>query len=237
MEGGGRAVVADLGSGAFANMLRYRRADSIDAIVVSHMHADHFLDIIPMRYALKYGERANDRRVALYLPPAGEDMLARMVGAFARESNADFIGELFDVRTYDPRTILRVGDLSLTFAPTSHYIPTYALRCEYAGQSVAYSADTAPDDAVVALAREVGAFVCEATLTRAAEAELPPAHLSARQAGAMAARANVARLVLSHYPASADPAELERDARGVYAGPISVADDGFRLSLAGSAAR
>ena len=224
--------MADLGTGAFANLRRYREADAIDAVVISHMHADHFLDVVPMRYALKYGERSRPRKPELYLPPGGEAMLRELVAAFAPESG-DFIGDVFDVRTYDPEAPLAIGDVSVRFAPTSHYVPTYAFRFDAGGASVAYSADTAPDERVAALARGVDAFVCEATLAPDGEAEEPRGHLSAREAAAMAEAAGVRRLLISHYPASADTGALEAAARAVYRGDVTVVDDGFSLALAG----
>lgn len=223
--------MADLGSGAFAKLLQYRTAESIDAIVISHMHADHFLDVIPMRYALKYGNRTNDRRVALYLPPAGDAMLAQLVDAFARESPHDFIGEVFDVRTYDPNATLRIGDASLRFAATTHYIPTFAVRCDCAGASVTYSADTAPDERVAELARETGAFLCEATLSPDGEDEVPRGHVSAREAATMASQGDVEHLFLTHYPQSADVAQLAYDASKCYSGPITVADDSLTFEV------
>ncbi len=191
------------------------------------MHADHFIDVIPMRYALKYGDRANDRRVVLYLPPGGDAVLRSMVGAFAKESHHDFIGEVFDVRTYDPAASLRVGDATLRFAATSHYVPTFAIRCEVGDASMTYSADTAPDDAIARLAYRSDAFLCEATLSRDGEAEVPRGHLSAREAGRLARSGDVSRLVLTHYPASADVTNLASEARAGYDGPIDVADDGY----------
>ncbi len=230
-ESGDHAVVADLGTGALSNILRSRAAERLDAVVISHMHADHFIDLIPMRYALKYGDRTNDRRVALYLPRDGETLLRNLVSAFAKESQADFIGEVFDVRSYDPNETLRIGEMALRFAPTTHYIPTFAIRCDAGKSSVTYSADTAPDDAVARLAFETGAFLCEATLTPEAEAESPRGHLSAREAGRLATIGNVARLVLTHYPATADVTALAGDARGAFTGAVDVADDGYRLAL------
>lgn len=228
-EAAGRAVVADLGTGSFSNLLRYRSAESIDAVVISHMHADHFIDVIAMRYALKYGERSHDRRVALYLPPGGDRTLETLVSAFAPESHHDFMGEVFDVRTYDPDDSLAIGDARLRFAPTAHYIPTFAIRCESGSASVTYSADTAPDDAVVALARGASLFLCEATLSPEGEADIPRGHLSARQAGMLAARADVETLVLTHYPIAADVSDLARRARAEFSGDVVVADDGLQL--------
>jgi len=230
IESAGAAVIADLGTGAFANLRRHRAFDEVDAIVISHMHADHFLDVIPMRYALKYGERTNRRRPILYLPPGGAEMLRELVSAFAKESG-DFLGDAFDVRTYDPNDALHVGDMVVRFAPTSHYITTYAMRFESAGTSVTYSSDTAPDDGVAALAHETDAFVCEATLHEKNEADFPRGHLSAREAGTMAKRASARNLLLSHYPASTDATSLEAGARSTFDGRIHVVDDGFTLDL------
>ena len=225
------AIVADLGSGAFANLVRVRAPESIDAIVISHMHADHFLDIIPLRYALKYGARTNDRRVAVYLPPGGEAMLRSLVSAFAHETGHDFLGDVFDCRTYDPLVALEVADAVVRFAPTRHYIPTFACRFDSRGASVTYSGDTAPTGAVVALARETDAFICEATLTAAQEDEEPRGHSSAREAGMLATEARARRLVLSHYPASADRTQLAAAARSTFAGPVAIADDGYGFSV------
>jgi len=228
IEGAGRALVADLGSGSLGNLNAYRTADSVDAVLISHMHADHFLDIIPLRYALKYGPRTNDKKVALWLPPGGEDLLHRIVSAFVPESSGDFLGDAFTVGTYDPNESLNVGDLRVRFAPTTHYVPTFALRCECAGASVTYSADTAPSDEVVRLAHESELFFCEATLQRGADDSMPRGHSSACEAGEMARRAGVETLVVTHYPATLDEEGLEAEARAVFAGQVAIADDHAR---------
>jgi ribonuclease BN (tRNA processing enzyme) len=225
------SIVADLGTGAFANLRRFTEPENIDAIVISHMHADHFLDLIPMRYALKYGDRTNRDKPPLYLPPGGEAMLRHLVASFAAEAGDDFLGDAFDVRSYDPTQSLAIGDVRVRFAATSHYVATFAIRFESGGTSLTYSADTAPDANVVALATGGDAFVCEATLSTAGESELPRGHASAREAAAMAAGARVARLLISHYPASADVAELETIARAGFDGDVVVVDDGYRIAL------
>jgi ribonuclease BN (tRNA processing enzyme) len=223
--------LADLGTGAFSNLRDYIEPSELDAVVISHMHADHFLDVVPMRYALKYGDRVTTSRVELFLPPGGDAMLRRLVAAFAPESPDDFIDEVFDVRTYDPDVTLEFDDLRVRFAPTSHYVPTFAMRFEAAGASVAYSADTAPDERVIALASGCDAFVCESTLAPQGEADRPRGHSSAREAAAMAAAAGARRLLLSHYPASADVRALEAAARACFGGEVHVVDDGYRLCI------
>jgi ribonuclease BN (tRNA processing enzyme) len=231
VESAEAAIVADFGSGAFASLRRFRDPESLDAVVISHMHADHFLDVVPLRYALKYGERSRNRKVALYLPPGGEELLRELVGAFHSEAGGDFIGDVFDVRAYDPENELRVGDVTMRFAPTTHYIATFAIRFETRDASLTYSADTAPDTRVAALATGSTAFLCEATLNERGEAERPRGHSSAREAAGMATTAGAGRLLLTHYPASADVRQLKADAGASYDGPIEVVDDGFVTSL------
>jgi len=231
VEYGGTAVVADLGSGAFSNLLVHRELGSIDAVVISHMHADHFIDVIPMRYALKYGDAYRGVKIALYLPPGGEALLRRLADAFPREAHGDFLSDTFDIRSYDPQQSLRIGELAVRFAPTAHYVPTFAMRFEAGGKSVTYSADTAPDERVALLARETSIFVCEATLSTAAENETPRGHSSAREAAEMAAAAGVERLLLTHYPATRDAAAIASEARAVFTGSLQVADDGFAFGV------
>jgi len=230
VQGAGRSIVFDLGSGAFANLRSALPAEDVDAVVISHMHPDHFLDLVPMRYALRYGARTNARRPLLYLPPGGEELLRRVVSAFPVEVSHDYL-EVYNIRTYDPQAELRVGELRLRFALTAHFIPTFAVRCDAGGKSLTYSADTAPEARVCALAHQTDAFVCEATLGPHQREAGPRGHSSAREAGAMARDGDARRLVLSHYGAESSPAELKEEAGAEFAGAIVVADDNARLTL------
>jgi ribonuclease BN (tRNA processing enzyme) len=231
IEGAGQAIVSDLGSGALANLLRLRPAESLTAVLISHMHADHFIDLIPMRYALKYGPRTHDRPVPLWLPPGGATLLRRMTNAFVSESPHDFMGEVFDVSEYAPDAGLAFGDLRLRFAPTAHFIPTYALRCELDGASVTYSADTAPAPELDELARDTGLFLCEATLLPNEREPGARGHLTAAEAAAIAGRAGVRRLALTHYPAETNAAELLTESGATFAGETLVVDDNDVLEV------
>jgi ribonuclease BN (tRNA processing enzyme) len=230
------SLVLDLGSGAFANLRRHVDYNRLDAIVISHMHADHFIDLIPLRYALCYGPQRRKRKLPLYLPPDGERMLHALVSAFADEGGGDFLTEVFEVATYDPASSLRIGAGVIRFAPTAHYIPAYAVRYERHGQSIAYSADTAPDERIVALAREADLFVCESTLLANDVERGMRGHSSSREAGQMAQAAGVRRLALTHYAETATAHDLDEGACEFYSGEIVVADDHMLFEL-GSAPR
>ena len=221
----------DFGTGAFANMRRHVDYDKLDAVVISHMHADHFLDLIPLRYAVRYGSKRRPNRLPVWMPPGGIAMLRSIADAFAHEGNGDFLDEAFDLKEFDPSESLAIGHGRLRFAPTTHFITSFAMRYERNGTSITYSADTAPDPRVVELARielarDTDLFLCEATLL-ADEKEHGGirGHSSSREAAQMAADAGVKRLVLTHYTQDATSQDLEDGARTIYKGEISVADD------------
>ena len=226
IEDGAFAFSLDFGTGAFANMRRYADYDRIDAVVISHMHADHFLDLIPLRYAVRYGKKRRAARLPVWMPPGGLAMLRSMTASFSGEGNGDFLDESFEMHEFDPETPLAMGPGRLRFAPTTHYIPSYAIRYESGGHSITYSADTAPDDRVVALARDSDVFICEATLL-AGEEEVGcvRGHSSAVEAARMAAAAGARRLVLTHYSEDATGRDLDVGAREIFKREIVVADD------------
>jgi ribonuclease BN (tRNA processing enzyme) len=227
------SVLFDMGSGSLGNLHAAIDYPQLDAVVISHMHADHFLDLIPLRYGLKYGPLLRDGRMPIFLPPGGEEMLRTLCGAFPSEGPHDFLDEVFSVHEYDPARPLEINDLRLTFKQTRHYIDTYSIRAEHGSASVTYSADSAPCDAVIEHAKNCSLFLCEATLGLGVE-EGMRGHSSAEEAGEMAQRAGVHRLVLTHYGTTYAPDELEEAAQSAFSGHVSMADDGIELSVQGS---
>ena len=223
-------MVFDIGSGAFANLRQFVDYHRLDAVVITHMHADHFLDIIPLRYALKYGSLRRHGKLELYLPPGGEEMLRVLVSAFSPESDNDFLDEVFDIKVFTEKDSVEVKDLKLTFSKTIHYIEAYAIRATAAGgTSVTYSADTAPSDDVVKLARGSNLFLCEATLGPYETEGGLRGHCSAREAALMAREADVESLVLTHYGSGIPPDSLSEEARRHFSGDCGVADDFLQL--------
>jgi ribonuclease BN (tRNA processing enzyme) len=226
IQDGDFAFSLDFGTGAFANMRRYVDYDQLSAVVISHMHADHFLDLIPLRYALRYGSKRRSDRLPVWMPPGGTAMLRSMTNAFAKEGNGDFLDDAFDMREFDPAQPLAIGPGQLRFAQTTHYITAFAIRYDRAGSSITYSADTAPDKRVVDLARGTDVFLCEASLL-AGESEPGGirGHSSSAEAAQMATDAGVGRHGLTHKSQDANARDLADGAKQIYAGEIIVADD------------
>ena len=221
-------MLFDLGSGAFANLRLALDYPRLDAVVISHMHADHFLDLVPLRYGLRYGPQLRDSRLPLWLPPGGAAMLRRLCAAFDAQEGGDFLDRVYDVREYDPAAALEVGDVRLTFAAATHFVEAYAIRAESGSEAFTYSGDTAPSDSVVELARGSALFLCEATLGLGTE-NGRRGHSSAAEAGEMARRGGVGRLALTHYAEA--PELLVEAASRTFGGPVTAVDDGFECEL------
>jgi ribonuclease BN (tRNA processing enzyme) len=192
------------------------------------MHADHFFDLVPLRYALRY-EMKRSKPLPVYLPPGGI-RIARTIGRPLNE-DTDFYDGVLDLREYSAEETLRTGGYTVRFAPTVHYIPAYAMRIEIGAIVFGYSADTAPCDAVPQLVREADVFLCESALGASGSERGRRGHLNAREAGELARRANVRHLLLTHYSAKADAGALRAAAARAYDGRITVADDGMEIAL------
>lgn len=226
------AVLLDLGTGALGKLQLATDYARLDAIVISHMHPDHFFDLVPLRYGLKYGPASRPDRLPLWLPPNGTDKLNELSELVSSDRSGQFFNEVYAVREYDPAQALPISDVRLSFRRTQHYIPAFAIRAECDGASVTYSADTAPCDAVVELARESSVFLCEAALGLGAE-EGERGHSSAEEAGEMAHHARVGRLILTHYSAAYPAYALIAAAKRHFGGPVEVAVDGLDLAVIG----
>ncbi len=225
------ALGVDLGSGALSRLREAIDIENISAVVISHMHADHFIDLIPLRYALRY-EVHRLKPLPVYVPPGAIDILARVVRPLTEADN--FFGGVFDLREYAPDESLRIADCSVRFAKTVHYIPAYAMRIETPDGVLGFSADTAPCAAVPKLVRGAEVFLCEAALGPRGHENGKRGHLNAQEAGEMAASADVRHLLLTHYGATAPPVELHDAAAASFKGPITIADDGLEIPLSTS---
>ncbi|MBI4507018.1 MAG: MBL fold metallo-hydrolase [Chloroflexi bacterium] len=228
----GMRILLDCGSGALANLALHGGYDGLSAIVISHMHADHILDLIPFRYLLKYGPR--DRpdfeppHIPLYLPPGGRAVLEGVVrpilalaGGF--EAPERFFADVFAVSEYDPEAELPIGTLTLRFVAVEHYVPTWAIVVD-GTRRFAYSADSGPCPALVTVARDADLFLCEATLAPSAAPPGWRGHITAQEAAEAARAGGARRLVLTHLWRT-DPEAALVEARAAFDGPIDLAQE------------
>lgn len=214
VEAGGFRLLLDLGSGASGALQRHVDPAEVDAVVVSHLHGDHYLDLIPFGYARIFHPKGPLPRLAVFGPPATHQRLSDVQG-----SN-DRIDKAYDVRVVAAGR-QEIGPFVVDFARTAHPVETYGARLAADGATLAYSADSGPAEALVRLAKGTDAFLCEASLPD--DHPVPDLHLTGRQAGEHAARAGAGRLLLTHIVPYRDSDVTRADAATAYDGPIDVA--------------
>jgi len=193
------ALLVDCGQGIIRELLGVRDPRELDAIVIGHMHADHYIDLVSLRYLLPWEGVAGERMPVL-LPPGGKSRLDALATAISERPR--FFDDAYSVLEYDPARRLHVGDLTLSFVPGGHYVPAWGCIVTAGdGARIAISGDTGPNDAFVAAARGADLVVAEATLKSAEFDDPRRGHLTPEEALDMGVRAEAGQIVLVHYRA------------------------------------
>lgn len=216
-------LLLDFGTGSLSGLQRYASLTSIDAILLTHLHADHILDACSYVVVRRYAPEGPYPPLPLY-GPAGT--AARLAGAYGEGSLED----VYRFHDLAPGTFL-IGPFSVTVDRVNHPVETYGVRVEHGGRALAYSSDTAPCDALIRLAQGADLFLCEASYPDGVD-NPPDLHLTGREAGEAASKAGVARLVLTHLVAAwASEAASFAAAEAAFAGPVEVARFGARYEV------
>ncbi|HEV2769028.1 MAG TPA: MBL fold metallo-hydrolase [Solirubrobacteraceae bacterium] len=229
VEEGVTALLLDCGNGVFGKLREHRPYAEIDAVVISHLHADHFLDLVPFSYALTYGPGAGGARPALHLPPDGRAGLRRVVGTWGPE---ELVEGAFTVREYHADETLQIGPLRVRFTRVPHFMVTHAVEVSTgAGARFTFGADTGPSDDLVTFAAATDLLMLEATVAEPEPDPEPRGHLTPAEAGEHAARAGARRLVVTHLTDETDPAWALGEVRRAYDGPAELAAQGAVYEL------
>jgi ribonuclease BN (tRNA processing enzyme) len=226
VEEDGAALVLDLGQGAFSALAGYRDPQSVRAVVISHLHADHGVDLVALRHYLRYG---TDRTatVELHAPPELRERYDRLLG------EPGFLDDLpGDALVPGTRTI---GPFVVEVARVTHAQSSFAFRVTRAGgddrPGLVYSGDCARWEDLLGLVRPGDTLLCEAYFGDG-EAVPEAGHLDAGLAGRAAGEGRAARLVLTHIRDGNDPGDTARRAAEAFGGSILIAEPGLRLDLA-----
>ena len=229
LEDRGVRVLLDCGHGVAAALLERCPDADLDHIIVSHMHADHFIDVLPLRFRLTRDMAGlAERRVRLHLPPGGRATFAEVLSAVCFPP--DFLENTFIVEEYVAGRSLTLGEgVTARFAEGVHYVPGYAVRID-GSASLVFTGDTAPSDAVTALARGADLMLSEATLDEPEDGPVR-GHLTAQQAAQLAGDAGVERLILTHFWFDSDREAMRAQAQRGFAGSVAAAYDGMTIEV------
>ena len=218
-------VLLDLGNGALGTLQRYTDARLVDGVFLSHLHADHCLDLCGYYVLRKYHPDGALPRIPVWGPP---DTARRMAKAYDLDEDPG-MNEEFDFLPYADG-VVRLGPFTVTAREVVHPVTAYALRVEVGGRVLAYSGDTGMCHALVDTARDADVFVCEASFMEGVE-NPPDLHLTGEEAGRAASAGRARRLVLTHIPPWHEPAKVLAEATATYAGPVDLAAPGMVLDV------
>jgi ribonuclease BN (tRNA processing enzyme) len=236
IESGDTCLLLDCGPGVLGKLRAVCDYASVDAVVLSHLHADHLLDLVPYASALIYGPRwaggaGDPPRPLLLAPPGAADAFARLSAAAGM--GAEHMGLAFELREYAPDGAAEVGALHLRFHPVPHYVASHAVELADEDARLTFSADCGPNEGLVEFAAGTGLLLIEATLTERAIAGDAPVrgHLTPREAGEHGRRARAARLVLTHISDELDVDAAREAAVAAFGGEVDVAAEGAVYEL------
>lgn len=230
-------ILLDLGSGALGYLQRHIDLREIDAVLLTHLHADHCLDMCGLHVAIKWcpGGWPNNR-IPVFCPEATN---FRMSQAYGLDPDPGMTGE-FDFRAWRQEQPVQIGPFSVTPAPANHPVDeSYALRVETTETGddggrrtkvLTYSGDTDTCPGLVEAARGADVFLCEAAFHEGRD-DVRDVHLTGRRAGEAAADAGAAKLLLTHLPVWNDPQRSLAEAREVFSGELDVVAPGATYTV------
>ncbi|MEU6642006.1 MBL fold metallo-hydrolase [Saccharomonospora sp. NPDC046836] len=228
VEAEGFRLVLDLGNGTLARLQAECDPFELGALVLSHLHPDHCADFSALTVLRRYHPAppydVRQRRLPVYAPLEAPARLANAYAPHEAERLRTDLTDVFDFRVFPPGQV-RIGPFEVTAVPVAHPTEAFGIRLSHAGRTLAYTGDTGPCEVLDELAAGADVLLCEASW---ADAPDRPAglHLSGRQAGELAARAGVGRLLLTHVPPWTEAAAVLAEARAAFPGPAQLVEQG-----------
>ncbi|HUG83690.1 MAG TPA: MBL fold metallo-hydrolase [Euzebya sp.] len=223
---GGTNLLLDVGSGSLHNLCKVMDVADLDAILISHMHPDHFLDLYGLQYALRF-HPGNPGPIPVYAPP---DAFEAFISLLPEES-VQKMADLLHFRAVAAGDTLAVGSLRTELFAMNHPLECLGSRTTAGDHVVAFTGDTAPTDQITPLAQQADLFLCDATWTESQRPLPADVHCTGLEAGQAAAAAEVKRLVITHVSPYNDPQAVAKEAAKAYGGAIIVATDLMEIDL------
>jgi len=216
VEAEGFRLLVDFGSGSLSALQRYAGLNAVDAILLTHLHCDHILDAVSYVVVRRYSPDGPQPPLPVYAPAGAPDRIAR-----AYSSDEGPVDDVYTFYGLQPGSF-PIGPFSVTVDRVNHPVETYGVRLEHDGRVLCYSSDTAPCEALLRLAHGADVFLCEASYLDGVD-NPPDLHLTGREAGETANKAEVGKLLLTHLVTAWGSEALTFEAASsAFAGPVEV---------------
>lgn len=217
-------ILLDLGNGSLGQLQRYADPLTIDAVFLSHLHADHCLDMCGYYVMRKYHPTGPQPRIPVWGPA---DTPGRLARAYDLPMDPGMTEE-FDFHAHGGQ--VEIGPFLVDTTLVVHPVDAFAIRVTVGGRSVVYSGDTGPSEALARLAEDADLLLCEASFRDGVD-NPPDLHLTGSECGTLATDAGVGRLVLTHIPPWHDPQAALAEAKTTWTGRLDLAVAGMVIEL------
>lgn len=217
VRSGATSILLDLGQGSFPRLAGLMDPAGLDAVLISHLHPDHFIDLVSLRHFLRW-EWKGDRRVRV-IGPTG---LTERLDALHAETG--FTAAALDVEPLEPG-VRRIGSFTVEAAGVTHSEGSLAFRLDGGGSGLVYSGDCGRAEDLEALLRPGDTLLCEVSF---GPGPVPAdvAHLDGPMVGALAARTGAGSVLLTHLLMGFDRDETVVSVQAAYDGPVTLVDPG-----------
>ncbi|RSK26341.1 MBL fold metallo-hydrolase [Bacillus sp. HMF5848] len=219
-EHDGFKLLVDCGSAVVSKLQNFVKLEELDAVIVSHYHHDHIADIGPLQYGRLITKMLGKDLPELPIYGHIEDQ-----EGFTRLTHANITRAI----AYNPNEALHIGPFSITFMKTKHPVTCYAMRFEAGGNSVVFTADTSYLAEFISFSQNADLLICECNLYANQDGS-QAGHMTSREAGTLAEKAHVKKLMLTHLPHFGDHAQLFDEAKAEFSGDVELASTGLTWS-------
>ncbi len=220
-------ILLDCGFGVPSLLAKTGHLASLSSIVISHLHADHVAGLLTLAYIYQL-QRSVISPPLVLLPPGGTEFIKKWQRLFSMESypplRAPF-EDAFRLQEYERGSFI-LHNVSINLLPLKHASPNYGIRLCGANWSLTYTGDTAWCKELIDLADGSDILLSEATyLQEKEEILIGHGHLTGTEAGLMARKATVKRLILTHFSQESAGwlAKLKEDAARGFGGKVDLA--------------
>ncbi len=230
------SLLIDCGPGTVARLAAGGHLDRLIGVIATHVHADHFLDLMALAYRRRFPQPAE--RIPLWIPGQSLSFVDAFDDLFGIPTLPDLrrpLHQAFDIRPLDLGSAQEINvqdGLSFSVRPAQHAVPSASVRVRTPDGVVAFSSDTGWCDGMLDAAADADIFVCEATYLSATPEELVGhGHLTADMAGLAATRAGVRQLMVTHLSTASNTEHAHQDAVGSFDGEVVMAAAGLSVAL------
>lgn len=209
-------LVIDVGSGGLTKFQKYKSITDIDAVLLSHYHADHTADIGVLQHALLAQSYiiGNNKVIPIYGHDEDEKQFNRL--------NHDYT----EAVAYNPNNVLKIGPSFVRFLRTKHSVPCYGMRITDGTNTIVYTADSAYQEEWNRFCQNADLLLAECNFYAGQDAA-SSGHMTSIEVGSIAKKASVGELILTHLPHFGDHKNLIKEAAKMYQGKISLAHEGM----------